>query len=156
MAGRKPKPTALKELEGNPGKRKLNTKEPKPETGMPDCPKWLLPEAKKEWQRLAKLMNQMGVLTEVDMAAFAAYCQSYARWKEAQEHIDESGSTFETDKGYQQQTPWVGIANTNQKLMLQAAAEFGLTPSSRSRIVAATGKGKDDGDEMEELLGGDN
>jgi P27 family predicted phage terminase small subunit len=54
---------------------------------------------------LAKLMNQMGVLTEVDMAAFAAYCQSYARWREAQEHITSGGSTFETDKGYQQQTP---------------------------------------------------
>ena len=126
MAGRKPKPTAVKKLEGNPGKRKLNTKEPAPAKGMPDCPEWLLPEAKKEWERLADLMSQMGVLTEVDMAAFAAYCQSYARWKEAQEHIDSGGSTFETDKGYQQQTPWVGIANTNQKLMLQAASEFGL------------------------------
>ena len=66
MAGRKPKPTAMKVLEGNPGKRKLIKKEPVP--------------AKVEWQRLAELMNQMGVLTEVDMAAFAAYCQSYARW----------------------------------------------------------------------------
>ena len=47
MAGRKPKPTALKKLEGNPGKRKLNTKEPVPDKGMPDCPKWLLPEAKQ-------------------------------------------------------------------------------------------------------------
>ena len=54
---------------------------------MPACPDWLMSEAKKEWERLAELMNQMGVLTEVDMAAFAAYCQSYARWKEAQEHI---------------------------------------------------------------------
>ncbi len=98
MAGRKPKPTAVKKLEGNPGKRKLNTKEPVPAKGMPDCPEWLLPEAKKEWERLADLMNQMGILTEVDMAAFAAYCQSYARWKEAQEHIDSEGSTFETDK----------------------------------------------------------
>lgn len=44
-----------------------------------------------------------------------------------------------TDKGYQQQTPWVGIANTNQKLMLQAASEFGLTPSSRSRIIKPDG-----------------
>ena len=69
MAGRKPKPTALKKLEGNPGKRKLNTKEPIPAKGMPNCPEWLLPEAKKEWERLADLMNQMGVLTEVDMAA---------------------------------------------------------------------------------------
>ncbi len=79
MAGRKPKPTAVKKLEGNPGKRKLNTKELVPAKGMPACPDWLMPEAKKKWERLAKLMNQMGVLTEVDMAAFAAYCQSYAR-----------------------------------------------------------------------------
>ena len=80
MAGRKPKPTAMKVLEGNPGKRKLIKKEPVPAKGMPVCPEWLMPEAKVEWQRLAELMNQMGVLTEVDMAAFAAYCQSYARW----------------------------------------------------------------------------
>lgn len=49
--------------------------------------------------------------------------------------------------------PWVGIANTNQKLMLQAASEFGLTPSSRSRIVAGNGKAKETEDEMEALLG---
>jgi hypothetical protein len=30
MAGRKPRPTAVKKTEGNPGKRKLNTKEPNP------------------------------------------------------------------------------------------------------------------------------
>ena len=50
MAGRKPKPTAIKELEGNPGKRKLNNKEPKPDKGMPVCPEWLPPEAKAEWK----------------------------------------------------------------------------------------------------------
>lgn len=53
MAGRKPKPTTLKKLEGNPGKRKLNTKEPVPTKGMPDCPKWLLPGAKEEWKKLS-------------------------------------------------------------------------------------------------------
>lgn len=61
----------------------MNTKEPIPAKGIPSCPGWLLPEAKKEWKRLADLMNQMGVLTEVDMAAFAAYCQSYARYSQA-------------------------------------------------------------------------
>ena len=85
MAVRKPKPTAIKELEGNPGKRKLNNKEPKPDKGMTVCSEWLLPEAKAEWKRLSEKLNQMGVLTKVDMAAFAAYCQSYARWKEVQE-----------------------------------------------------------------------
>ena len=42
MAGRKPKPTALKTLEGNPGKRKINTKEPIPGKGIPTCSEWLL------------------------------------------------------------------------------------------------------------------
>ena len=83
MAGREPKPTALKKLEGNPGKRKLNTMEPMPGKGVPDCPKRLLSEAKMEWERLCVKLSEMGVLTEIDMAAFAACCQSYARWKEA-------------------------------------------------------------------------
>lgn len=69
MAGRKPKPTALKKLEGNLGKRKLNTKEPVPGKGMPDCLKWLLPEAKEEWKRLCQKLSDMGVLTEIDMAS---------------------------------------------------------------------------------------
>lgn len=55
--GRKPKPTAMKELEGNPGKHPLNTSEPKPNKKAPACPKWLEPEAKKEWRRLAKQME---------------------------------------------------------------------------------------------------
>jgi P27 family predicted phage terminase small subunit len=155
MAGRKPKPTAVKKLEGNPGKRKLNTKEPVPGKGMPDCPKWLLPDAKEEWVRLSEKLNQMGVLTEVDRSAFAAYCQSYARWKEAQDHINSEGATYETENGMQRPNPWVAICNTEQRLMMQAASEFGLTPSARSRIMAASGVGKDEEDEMEALLGGE-
>lgn len=59
--GRKPKPTAMKELEGNPGKHPLNTSEPKPNKKAPACPKWLEPEAKKEWRRLAKQMEAIGI-----------------------------------------------------------------------------------------------
>ena len=61
--GRKPKPTALKVLEGNPGKRPLNDREPVPPKGTLKCPAWLLPEAKKEWKRLAPALEAMGVLT---------------------------------------------------------------------------------------------
>ena len=154
MAGRKPKPTAVKRLEGNPGKRNINTKEPNPGKGIPDCPKWLIPDAREEWEILCEKLNQMGVLTEIDRAAFAAYCQSYARWKEAQDHINSEGSTYVSENGMQRPNPWVAISNTEQRLMMQAASEFGLTPSSRSRIMAASGIGKDDEDEMEEILGG--
>ena len=45
--GRKPKPTNLKVLEGNPGQRPLNDNEPKPGKKAPTCAAWLEPEAKK-------------------------------------------------------------------------------------------------------------
>ena len=100
--GRKPTPTALKLLEGNPGKRKINDREPMPDKKAPTCPKWLEPEAKKEWRRLSKKMELMGILTEVDMAAFAGYCQAYARWKEAEEFITQHGTIVKTPSGYWQ------------------------------------------------------
>ena len=152
--GRKPKPTAIKQLEGNPGKRQLNTSEPKPKQKAPTCPKWLDDEAKKEWKRLAKQMEQLGILTEVDMAAFAGYCQSYARWKEAEEFISKHGAIVKTPSGYWQQVPQVSIAQQYLKDMHKFAEQFGLTPASRSRIVADVQKNEYI-DEMDKLLGGD-
>ena len=61
--GRKPLPTALKELEGDRGKgrRPLNKDEPTPPQDNVKCPAWLMPEAKKEWKRLAPSLIAMGV-----------------------------------------------------------------------------------------------
>lgn len=73
--GRKPKPTAMKELEGNPGKHPLNTSEPKPNKKAPACPKWLEPEAKKEWRRLAK---QMEAMEDYD---YGSYKENRDRWQ---------------------------------------------------------------------------
>ena len=152
--GRKPKPTALKVLEGNPGKRPLNDREPVPPKGTLKCPAWLLPEAKKEWKRLAPALEAMGVLTMADLTAFAGYCQAYARWREAEEFITQHGSIFRTPSGYVQQVPQVSIAQTYLKIMNKFAEQFGLTPSSRSRIIASDGGPADAADEMENLLGG--
>jgi P27 family predicted phage terminase small subunit len=128
--GRPPKPTALKVLEGNPGKRPLNQNEPKPEKKAPNCPSWLLPDAKKEWRRLSKELEAMGLLTRIDMAAFAGYCQAYARWKEAEEFISKHGSILKTASGYIQQIPQVSIAQQNLKQMRNFCSELGLTPSA--------------------------
>lgn len=152
--GRKPKPTALKMLEGNPGGRPLNEAEPKPMKKAPRCPTWLEDEAKREWKRMAKVLEQLGLLTEMDMAAFAGYCQAYARWKEAEEFLTQHGSMVRTPNGYLQQVPQVSIAQTNMKIMLKFCEQFGLTPSARSRIVGGEGA-SDPADEMELLLGGD-
>lgn len=153
IPGRKPKPTAIKILEGNPGKRALNDREPQPEKKAPSCPRWLEKEGKREWRRLAVKLERMGLLTEVDMAAFAGYCQAYARWKENEEFITKHGSLVRTPSGYWMQIPQVSIAQQYMKQMERFAEQFGLTPASRSRLIA------DDKsqvkDEMDELLSGD-
>ena len=58
IKGRKPKPTKLHILNGNPSRLDLEEKiknEPIPQSIAPECPDWLLDEAKKEWNRLALL-----------------------------------------------------------------------------------------------------
>ena len=89
----------------------------------------------------------------VDMAAFAGYCQAYAWWKEAEEFITQHGSIVKTPSGYWQQVPQVSIAQTYLKIMNRFAEQFGLTPSSRSRIIAEDNSNSTV-DEMEALLGG--
>jgi Phage terminase, small subunit len=79
----RPKPTAIRRLEGNPGNRGYNPLEPIPPDTLPNCPAHLNPEAKAEWQRLAQVLHDMGVLTVIDRAVLAAYCQCYGRWVEA-------------------------------------------------------------------------
>ena len=155
--GRKPLPTALKVLEGDRGKgrRPLNENEPKPPKGTIKCPSWLVPEAKKEWKRLAPSLEAMGLLTIWDIDSFSAYCQAYARWREAEEFITQHGSIFKTPSGYVQQVPQVSIAQQNLKIMQSLAGEFGLSPATRSRIIAAGGMNdKTSDDPMEQLLNG--
>lgn len=143
MASPKPKPTKLKKLEGNPGKRPLNENEPIPQSIAPECPDWLLAEAKKEWKRLAPELERLGLLTVIDRVAFAAYCQSYAKWKKAEKFLKKHGMTIKIPEKDEfgnvisikvKKFPEVSIANECLKQIRSFASEFGLTPSSRGRI----------------------
>jgi len=132
--GRPPKPTNLKRLAGNPGKRPLNPSEPTFREDSGYCPRWLPPAAKAEWRRVVPELAAQGLLTIVDRSALEAYCMAYAQWQEAEMILDELGLTFTTPKGYVQQRPEVAIANNAAKRMKTFMVEFGMTPSSRSRI----------------------
>jgi P27 family predicted phage terminase small subunit len=139
MPGPPPKPTALKRLAGNPGGKRLNDREPEPRREMPRCPAWLVGEARREWRRMAKELYGLGLLTVVDRAALAAYCQCWARWVKAEGELgaDKVTLTITTDKGNVIQNPLVGIANTSMDQMRRFLIEFGMTPASRSRVQAA-------------------
>ena len=136
MSGPPRKPTAWRRMEGNRGKKAWNRAEPIPPEGVPDCPEHLGEEARAEWHRLVDTLVTMGVITIVDRAVLAAYCQAYGRWVEAEQKLKEAPLLFKTPSGYVQQSPWLNIANRQMELMGRYMAEIGLTPASRSRIVA--------------------
>jgi P27 family predicted phage terminase small subunit len=135
MRGRRPKPTRLKVLTGNPGKRPLNMSEPKPEPIIPQCPSVLGPVARAEWERLCKELVALRLITQLDRAALAAYCGAYELWAEATEAIQKYGSMVKSPSGYPIQSPYVAVANRQAEIMMRIASEFGFTPASRSRIA---------------------
>lgn len=163
--GPAPKPTALKQLEGNPGKQKLNKGEPMPNVPatVPKPPKRLLPEARKEWKRLAPAMVALGLLTEVDTSAFAELCQNYAYYLAADAEILAMGTAGpiqmqKAPSGYMQQHPLLSLRKQYYETWRRGLADFGLTPASRARIALGDGGGgggvKDMNDPMERLLSG--
>ncbi len=154
MRGRKPKPTKMKVLAGNPGKRPLNKNEPQPKSSIPDCPKFLTKEAVLEWKRITLELSVLGVLARIDRAALAAYCQVWARWAKAEDKLNQDGEVTLTEKGNEIQNPYLAIANKCLKQMREYLIEFGMTPSSRSRISGVPNKRSDERTKkLERLLG---
>ena len=142
--GPPPKPTRLKMLQGNPGKRPINKREPKPRSDTPRCPNWITPGAKTVWRRMVPELKRMGLLTFVDGDALVAYCQTFARWKAAEEFLAKHGEVYplRDDQGkvkYMQAFPQVSIARSLLQLLKTYQQEFGLTPSARSRIQVGRG-----------------
>jgi P27 family predicted phage terminase small subunit len=139
MKGRKPKPQIMRLLEGNPGKRRMN-REPSLPSGIPRCPAFLEGEAKAEWYRTAKLLQKMGLLSLADRTALAAYCTVYSRWVHAEEQVKKFGAIVKSpEKGFPMKSPYLCIADQALETMRKFMVEFGLTPSSRSRIRVPDG-----------------
>lgn len=141
--GRKPVPTKLKIVKGTDQPCRINPDEPEPVVSLPDPPpewKKANPVALTEWERITPHLYELGLLTAVDRAALVAYCEAWSRLRQAEAEIAKTGLLVETTNGNLIQSPAVGIANTAFKNMLAAATEFGLTPSSRTRVSAVGGK----------------
>ena len=132
----KPVPTALRKLRGNPSKRPLPKNEAQPRQGIPSCPRHIQGEGRKEWRRTAKELADCGLLTFVDRAALAAYCQAWARWVQAEDVLRKAGVLTKTPNGMLVQSPMLAIANRAMDQMRAFLGEFGMTPAARTRIKA--------------------
>ena len=138
--GPTPKPTALKVLQGNPGKRALPKGEPRPATGdrVPSAPRWLSEEARAEWKRLAPRLHAVGLLTEVGTQALGLLCEAFAQYMAAKTVVDSEGLLLVSEKGNAYQHPAAGLMTQARGELMKWAREFGMTPSARTRIVVDT------------------
>jgi P27 family predicted phage terminase small subunit len=113
----------------------LNDREPIPPSDLPECPDHLQNQARAEWFRICAVLLQMDLLTSADHALLEAYCVAYARWLDAEAMVKKYGIIVKSpNKGFPMTSPYLHVANSSMEQLRKLAVEFGLTPSSRSRI----------------------
>lgn len=146
MSGPPPTPTVLKLIRGNPGKRPINKKEPRPKPAPKNFqpPEWLTETQKAEWKYLVD-NSAPGLLTYVDRGTLLTYVVAADQHRISSEQVARFGAivrrrgavkedgTREPD-GEPYQNPHLSVVNRQAQIMLKAAAELGFTPASRSRV----------------------
>lgn len=144
MAGRPPKPTALKVIEGNRGKRATNKQEPDP-TYLSDlsAPAWLPHAAKEVWNEVAPSLAAAKLLTEVDVHALAQGCVAIAQYRfsvkragedlvKAKHEVDDDGKVFSVGEHI---NPWMLVQSMTFKQAMAVFQQFGMSPAARTRIA---------------------
>lgn len=138
MRGRKPVPTVLKMIRGNPGKRDLNTHEPQAgELSMACPPELLEAEAQQEWVRTIVPAILIGQITETDRVLAIAHCELWSTWRSQladaarHPHVVAVG-----EHKHPMPNPARGMANKTLGMLVKVDSELGLSPASRSRVTA--------------------
>ena len=140
-SGRRPKPTALKVLQGNPGKGKLNEREPKPPQGEVKPPKGISKAARAVWEDIAPTAIAMGTLTTADVWAFKTLCELQASLDMASRAKDaEEFAPFTVSDDFNG-APKMGVHGALSLELKYAPIirpyyeKFGLEPVGRARIA---------------------
>lgn len=144
MAGRRPKPTHLRIVGGNAGKRPIPQAEPTPPRVIPSQPAHLTSAARVAWGRLTVLLDRMGVLTEADAYALERLAELYAEIVELTGTIMAHGRVYETktETGSLicRPRPEVAMLADADRRFRAYMIEFGLTPAARSRVNSDGGE----------------
>ncbi|MGS8281620.1 phage terminase small subunit P27 family [Pseudomonas sp. PARCl1] len=151
--GRPPKPTALKVIQGNPGKRALNKNAPTPDAlaKVPDPPGWFGPVASSIWRQVAPWLVQSKILTDTDLHNLEVFAMAYQRWREAQEDITKNGIVVMGAK-QEIKNPACTVANESARQISTFGAALGLDPAARARLKP--GEEEDEENEFLTLLQG--
>lgn len=133
MTGRRPKSTELRKLEGNPGKRAINDREPQP-TGPLTKPEIVTGEAAREWDRAVSAMPP-GLYTSADAPVLTVYCLAWVLYRNAIAQVAREGMTSTGSTGQKVEHPALATVAKQAAVILKAADRLGMSPSARSRLT---------------------
>lgn len=145
--GRRPIPTRLKIAKGTLRKDRHRPDEPDAPRGMPPLPERLTADenALAKWHELSEILLSLGVLTTADGEALATLCELFSAEQACLKELREVGPTIHTDLGGVKPNPAGSLYRSISALKNSMLAEFGLTPSSRTKVGAKQeDKPKDD------------
>lgn len=142
MAGRYSKPTSLKVIEGNRGKRKLNKQEPDPEY-LEDLspPEWLPEPAKAVWNDIVPHLRLARMLSTVDVPMLSKGCVAIAQYRHAtrmlgEQLVIEGGQATEGEPPKAAQlNQWMVAQSMAFKQAMAVFMQFGMSPAARTRIA---------------------
>lgn len=140
-SGRRPKPTALKVLRGNPGGRPLPAHEPKLERADQsfDEPPLEIAEdavAAAEWRRVAPILRLCGIASESERVSLLSLCQQWSRYLEAHRKVKDLGMVVKRPNGEPILNPYLKVETSAFDKCLGLWRELGLTPTARTRLAA--------------------
>jgi P27 family predicted phage terminase small subunit len=142
--GRPPKPTVLKKLAGNPGKRPLNEVEPKPAGTLPPMDQLLLGDiGQRAWIHLKVELEPLGLATAADAYTLGLLCYHLEMAHEASLEVALNGITLKDRYEKRYRNPADAAQTQHSQAYLRLMGEFGLSPSSRSRLIGLGAPNKD-------------
>lgn len=97
-------------------------------------PIWLAPLAVEMWGKVCPHLCEQKILTVTDLHNLEAFCNSYATWREAAEHLRLNGSVVEGATGGPIKNPAATVVNESLRQMLMFGANLGLDPASHGRL----------------------
>ena len=154
VKGRKPKPTHLKLLEGNPGKRDLPANEPVPRAAFPEKPNDFSTVAAADcWDRIVIELEAMAILNAADRDALVMYCESWGTFMTAQASVGQGIliNRGDDENPHPVTNPTWRISRDAMAVCMRLGEAFGLTPAARARIELPDVSG----DDLGRILAGD-
>jgi P27 family predicted phage terminase small subunit len=148
-AGRPGMPDQWKAMMGNPGRRPIDPASVVFDVGIPPCPSHLDDVARKEWERIAPLLETAKLMSPAFMATLAMYCVAWSRWVMCEERVkynavfnpDGGGLISKTKNGFEQFDYWFVASNKAQEQLLKYQAELCLSPVGAARAKSLSAQG---------------